>query len=54
MAMNVGAVNTLHVPAVQFQHLNQDVRMQSLLQSVKTKELREPLEAVQSILLQNR
>ena len=47
-------VNAVLQPAVQFQHLSQEVRTQNLLQSIKTKEMREPLLAVQNILAQNR
>ena len=47
-------VNAVLQPAVQFQHLSQEVRTQNLLQSIKTKEMREPLIAVQNILAQNR
>ena len=47
-------MNATLPPALQFQHLNQDLRAQNLLQSIKTKEMREPLEAVQNILTQNR
>ena len=47
-------VNAVLQPAVQFQHLGQEVRTQNLLQSIKTKEMREPLLAVQNILAQNR